>query len=321
MGNRMRKAALILLFCAAAYSQLLFVSVVAARGLGRLIHKKNSLYHRISVYRSGPVMTLQFGRRRLVQMQSQVDLDNLRQHMLEYTELAFCGLLYEPEPKKMLVLGLGGGVIPREMHHYLPETEIDVAEIDPEVPLIARRFFGFRQDDKLRVHVADGRMFIKRQLGRDPVPKYDIVILDAFNSDYIPFHLMTKEFLEEVKGVLAEDGVVIANVFYSNRLFDAELRTFLAVFGRCQVFLGGYSDNAMLAAPGPTGRMLTVKEAVSRAKILQRKHKLFFDMLTVAKRLRAGTRPDSHAKVLTDDQAPVNWLRTQKRRRSPRHVP
>jgi len=317
MKNRMRKAAIILMFCVAAFCQLLFVSVVVARGFGRLIHKKNSLYHRIFVYRSGSVVTLQFGKRRLVQVQSQVNLNNLRKHMLEYTRLAFCGLLYVPEPKKMLVLGLGGGVIPREMHHYLPALEIDVVEIDPEIPLIAKRFFGFRQDDKLRVHIADGRMFIKKQLRRDPVPKYDIVILDAFNSDYIPFHLMTKEFLEEVKGVLAEDGVVIANVFYSNRLFDAEFKTFLAVFGRCQVFFGDYSTNAMLVAPGPRSPMLTIKEAVGRARMLQRKHKLTFNVLTVAKRLRPDTRPEPHTKVLTDDRAPVNWLRTQERKKSP----
>jgi len=315
MENKMRKAVLILMFCVASFWQLLFVSVAAAQELGRLIHEKNSLYHRIFVYRRGSVVTLQFGKRRPVQMQSQVNLSNLRQHMLEYTMLAFCGLLYEPQPQRMLVLGLGGGVIPREMHYYFPAIEVHVVEIDPEIPLIARRFFGFREDDKLRVHIADGRMFIKKQLRRDPVPKYDLVILDAFNSDYIPFHLMTKEFLEEVKGVLAEDGVVIANVFYSNRLFDAEFKTFLAVFGRCQVFLGAYSTNAMLVAPGPTGPTLTVKEAVDRAKMLQRKHRLAFDVLTVAKRLRPNARPDSRAKVLTDDRAPVNWLRTQERRK------
>jgi len=315
MENKMRKALLILMFCVAAFWQLLFVSVAAAPGLGRLIHKKDSLYHRIFVYQSGPIVTLQFGRQRFVPMQSQVNLSNLRHHMLEYTMLTFCGLLYAPEPERMLVLGLGGGVIPREMHHYFPALEVHVVEIDPAIPLIARRFFGFREDDKLRVHIADGRMFIKKQLRRDPVPKYDLIILDAFNSDYIPFHLMTKEFLEEVKGVLAEDGVVIANVFYSNRLFDAELKTFLAVFGRCQVFFGAHSTNAMLVAPGRTGPTLTVKEAVRRAKILQRKHRLAFDVLTVAKRLRPNTRPDSRAEVLTDDLAPVNWLRKQERRK------
>jgi len=300
------------MFCVAAFWQLLFVSVVAARGLGRLIYKKNSLYHRIFVYQRGPVVTLQFGKRPAVQMQSQVNLSNLRQHMLEYTTLAFCGLLYAPQPERMLVLGLGGGVIPREMHHYFPGLEIDVVEIDPEIPLIAERFFGFREDDKLRVHIADGRMFIKKQLRRDPVPKYDLVILDAFNSDYIPFHLMTKEFLEEVKGVLADDGVVVANVFASNRLFDAEYKTFLEAFGRCQAFLGRTSTNAMLVSPGAGGSVFTTREeALERAKMLQEKYEFAFDMMAVAGRLRIDRQPDKRAEVLTDDRAPVNYLRAK----------
>jgi len=317
MKNRIRKAVLLSMFCVAVFWQLSFVSVTAARGLGNLIYQKNSLYHRIFVYRLGSVVTLQFGKRAPSPIQSQVNLNDLREHILEYTELAFCGLLYKPQPQKMLVLGLGGGVIPREMHHYLPELEIDVVEIDPEIPSIAKQFFGFCEDDKLKVHIDDGRMFIKKQLRLDPVPKYDLIILDAFNGDYIPFHLMTKEFLEELKGVLAEDGVVIANVFYSNRLYDAELKTFLAVFGRCQAFLGDYSGNAMLVA-GPT---LTVSDAVEIAKVLQRKHMLTFDMLMVAKQLIPDPRPDSHAKVLTDDQAPVNWLRKQQKNTPPDNIP
>ena len=317
MENKMRKTALILMFCVAFFCQLLISSVAVAHvsRTGRLIHQKNSLYHRILVYQRGSIVTLRFGKQPAEQMQSQINLRNLRQHMLEYTTLAFCGLFYNPEPKKVLVLGLGGGVIPREMRHYFPEIEIDVVEIDPEVSSIAKGFLGFREDDKLKVHITDGRMFIKKQLRLAPTPKYDIVILDAFNSDYIPFHLMTKEFLEEVKGILADDGAVIANVFFNNRLFDAEFKTFLAVFGRCQVFLGDHSTNAMLVSPGPTGPMLIRKEAVSRAKLLQRKHRLAFSLPKVAMRLRPNMRPDSQAKVLTDDRAPVNWLRTQKRRK------
>jgi spermidine synthase len=250
-------------------------------------------------------------------MQSQVNVRDLREHRLEYTKLAFSGLLYVPEPKRVLVVGLGGGVIPREMHHYLPAVDVDIVEIDPEIPAIAEQFFGFREEGKLKVHIDDGRMFIKKQLRSEPVLKYDIIILDAFNSEYIPFHLMTKEFLEEVKGVMAGDGVVVANVFYANRLFDAEMKTFLAVFERCQVFLGTKSTNAMLVAPGPRGRTLTVRDAVSQAKILQRKHMFSFNMLMVARRLQPNTVPEADAEVLTDDKAPVNWLRNQETRRTP----
>jgi spermidine synthase len=202
------------------------------------------------------------------------------------------------------------------MHYYYPSAEIDVAEIDAEIPRIATQFFGFREDDKLTVHIDDGRMFIKKQLRNENVRKYDIIILDAFNSDYIPFHLMTKEFLEEVKGVMAEDGAVVANVFSNNRLFDAEFKTFLAVFGRCQVFAGTHSTNAMLVSPGPNAPQLTVRDAADRAQTLQSKHRFVFNMMTVAQRLRPGARPDSNAKVLTDDRAPVNELRRQQRRES-----
>lgn len=311
----MRKTAVILMFCIALFCQLLFVRTAVARvnKIGPLVHQKDSLYHRIMVYQRGSITTLRFDKQPAVQMQSQVNLKNLREHLLEYSTLTFCGLLYNPEPKKVLVLGLGGGVIPREMHHYFPEVEIDVVEIDPEVQTIAEQFFNFREDDNLRVHIDDGRMFIKKQLRASPVPKYDIVILDAFNSDYIPFHLMTKEFLEELKGVVADDGVVVANVFYNNFLFDAELVTFLDVFGRCQVFWGEESTNAMLVSPGPGGVMLSRKEAVDRAKLVRRERRLAFNLPKVATKLRPDTLPDPQAKVLTDDRAPVNWLRSKKK--------
>jgi spermidine synthase len=321
MKEKKHRAFFTSIFYVALLWQLPVVHPAEAGQFGQLVLEKDSLYHRIFVYQTGPVATLRFGKGTAVAIQSQVDMSDLRRHMLEYTSLSFCGLLYKAQPQRVLVLGLGGGVIPREMRYYFPATDIDVAEIDNEIPLVAKQFFGFREDDKLKVHVDDGRMFIKKQLRRNPIPKYDLVILDAFNGDYIPFHLMTKEFLEEVKGVLAEDGAVIANVFYTNRLFDAEMKTFLAVFGRCQVFFAARYTNAMLVSPGADGPMLTLKEAQDRAKALQSQHGFAFDILTVAKRLRPDTSPDSRAKVLTDDRAPVNWLRMQEKAKSPDDVP
>ncbi len=128
-------------FAAAGLAALLLALAGAlpacAAGFGNLILQKDSLYHRIFVYKDGPLMTLQFGRMRTDVVQSQVDLSDLRRNMHEYTQLSFCGLLYKSDPKRMLVVGLGGGVIPREMHHYFPDMQIDVAEIDPDIPPIA----------------------------------------------------------------------------------------------------------------------------------------------------------------------------------------
>jgi spermidine synthase len=311
-----RQRAFLLAYAAVTFL-LSALQPVSAQDLGQLVLRKNSLYHEISVYKRGSVVTLQFGRRNPNVFQSQVDVSDLRRHLLEYSAMTFSGLLYVPEPKRVLLVGLGGGVIPREMHHYFPQAAVDVVEIDPEILSIAQEHFGFRPDDRLRVHIADGRVFIRNQLRQQPVPKYDIIILDAFNSEYIPFHLMTKEFLEEVKGVLAEDGVVVANVFYANRLFDAEAKTYLEAFGRCQAFYGVHSGNAMLIALGAQAPTLTSGEAVDRATELQEKHAFTFDLPAIADEFRPAVRLDSRATVLTDDRAPVDWLRTQETPRTP----
>ncbi len=289
----------------------LVVLVASGASLGRVIYTQNSLYNRIFVYERGSVRSLRFGRRDPLIVQSRVDLQNPRRHVHEYTTLAFGALLYNPRPRRVLVVGLGGGVIPREMRHYFPEAEIDVAEIDPAIPAIAERFFGFETDEKLQVHVVDGRVFVKRLLLRKEVPRYDLIVLDACTSEYIPFHLMTKEYLEELKGILADDGVLASNAIYTYRLAEAQLKTFMAAFEHCQVYVGERSTNAMLIAPGPALEPLPSREAVQRAEQLQEKHRFAFDLRQVSRRLRTDLKPDPDAPILTDDRAPVNRLRHQ----------
>lgn len=307
MYRCLKPAAIILLLTVPAFS----APNRYDRVFGELVCRKNSLYTGIFVYQQDSIVTLRFGMRTSVAIQSQIDTQNLRQHMLEYTEMSFCGLLYKPDPNSVLVLGQGGGVIPREIHYYYPNALIDVVEIDPEIPAIAQRYFSFVPDEKMRVHVDDGRLFIKKKLLKEPGLKYDWIILDAFNGDYIPFHLMTKEFLQEVKEILADGGVVVANVFSSNRLFDAEWKTFLAVFDTCQVFVGQRSGNAMLVAVQSKGRPLTRDEAIRRAAALQNERLFEFNMSDVARKLKPEKQLDPDARVLTDDRAPVNWLKTQ----------
>jgi hypothetical protein len=123
---------------------------------------------------------------------------------------------------------------------------------------------------------------------------------------------MTREFLQEVKGVLSEDGVVVANVFYNSSLADAELKTFLDVFSRCQVYMGSYSGNAMLVSPGPKAPVLTPEEALARAARVRPAAPFAFDIRKVARRLSPHVVPHEGAIVLTDDRAPVNYLRTQR---------
>jgi spermidine synthase len=295
-----------------ALMALMFVVLASGTGsLGRIIHTQNSLYNKIFVYQEGSVRSLRFGKREPLIVQSRVDLANPRRHVHEYTTLAFAALLYNPEPERALVVGLGGGVIPRDLRHYFPDLKIDVAEIDPAIPEIAKEYFLFETDEELAVHVMDGRVFVKRLLRREEVPQYELIVLDACTSEYIPFHLMTREYLEELKGILADDGALVSNAIYSNRLAEAQFRTFETSFRRCQVYVGQRSTNAMLVAPGPGVEPITPEEAAERAEKLQEEHEFAFDIRRVAGRLRPDLKPDPEAPILTDDRAPVNRLRHQ----------
>jgi len=277
--------------------------------LKRLIYSKDSLYNRILVHEEGCVRTLRLGASSSARKQSSIDVRDLSRHLLEYTQFTFAGLLLNQNPEKVLIIGLGGGVIPREIHGYFSEAEIDVVEIDLEVVKVAKRFFFFQPDEKLHVYVSDGRVFVREQAAGNPGPAYDLIILDAFNSEYIPFHMATREFLQQVAAILRPKGVVVANVFTKNELFDTGLQTFRAVYDRCYVFLGRHTTNAILVSPGPDVSDLELDVALERADLLQRRHGFSFNLNTVARQFKPRFRPKHTAHVLTDEHKPVNHLR------------
>jgi spermidine synthase len=146
---------------------------------------------------------------------------------LPYIKVSLIALALCKEPRRILVVGLGGGTLPRFLHAHYPLALIDAVDIDPEVARVAKDYFGFREDDRLRVHVEDGRRYIESVT----VP-YDAIFLDAFDSRDIPAHLTTVEFLRAVRRAVRPDGVVVSNVWRApqNALYPAMVRTYRQVF-------------------------------------------------------------------------------------------
>jgi spermidine synthase len=274
----------------------------------RLIYRKNSRFNRILVYEEGFIRTLRLGLGSSARKQSSIDVKDLRRHLLEYTRLVFASLLLNENPQKVLIIGLGGGVIPREIHGYFPDAQIDVVEIDSEVVEVAKKLFFFQPDERLRVTVSDGRVFVCEKAATRPRPAYDTIVLDAFNDQHIPSHMTTREFLDQVAAILHPNGVVVANLFSRNRLFNAQCQTFLAVYGRCYVFFGRHVSNAILVSPGPEVPDLKREVTIERAALLQRKHGFSFNLKTVAQGFEPRFQPKHSAPVLTDTHAQVNQL-------------
>src|SRR5229473_5089277 len=200
--------------CAAAFAALSVPGCAAQT----VIYEKASPYNTIIVTEDHKgLRTLLFerggGRQSVVKPG---DPDHLE---LPYARVALAGLALCEEPRRMLVVGLGGGSLPMFLRGHYPAAAIDVAEIDPDVVDVAKRFFGFREDERMRARVGDGRQFIENARQAD----YDLIFLDAYGAESVPAHLTTREFLQAVRLAVAPSGVVVGNIWrsFSNPLYDS----------------------------------------------------------------------------------------------------
>lgn len=223
----------------------LFLALALSACADQVIHESDSPYGKLFVTESpAGVRTLLFdlnGGRQSVGVVS--DPERLE---LAYAKSALIGLALVPKPQRVLVVGLGGGTLPRYFRLHYPQAQIDIAEINPRVVEVAERYFGFAQDARMKAHVGDGRAFVE---GASP-GSYDVVLLDAYSGNNVPAHLTTREFLRSVQGVLAPDGVVIANVWNrtANRVYDDMVQTYRDVFPEVQALQVPTAVNVILLA-------------------------------------------------------------------------
>jgi spermidine synthase len=250
-----------------------FALALPGRAYESVLYEKKSDYSTVVVTDEGEgLRALRFGRNGV--RQSLVKPGDPEFLGLPYTRVALTGVALCEEPRRMLVLGLGGGTLPAFLRRHYPDAVIDAVDIDPEVAFVAREYFGFREDDRMRIHVADGRKFIESV--RQP---YDVIFLDAFGSDAVPAHLTTQEFLRAVRRAVSPGGVVIGNIWDRayNRLYDSMVRTYREVFDELFVLRVADSGNRILFAL-PRRQPLARDELARLARDSQAAQRFRFDM-------------------------------------------
>jgi spermidine synthase len=208
---------------------LLFALAGVPASAQQLLHQERSLYRNLFVTQSGDEICMLFRYPVPLGRESCKLKSDPNKLIFDYTQMMLAGLYLNPKPAKLLIIGEGGGTIPTALQEMYPDMQIDLVEIDAAVDRVAKRFFDFKPGPKMRVVIEDGRVFVKRSRAQNP--QYNMILLDAFDADYIPEHLLTREFLQEVKSILAPDGVLVANTFSNSALYDYESVTYRAVFG------------------------------------------------------------------------------------------
>ncbi|HZJ28181.1 MAG TPA: fused MFS/spermidine synthase [Acidimicrobiia bacterium] len=204
------------------------------------------------------------------------------------------------QPIDALFIGGGGFTLPRALAAERPGTRTIVLEIDPAVVDLAEDELGLETSEALEVRVGDARIGIRNA----PTDGFDLVVGDAFASLSVPWHLTTREFLDEVRRVLRPDGVYVVNVidYPPFRFARAELATFRAQFDFVAVIGSpfqldrGVGGNLVLVAADDPANTAALEALVAEHG----------DTVLVGAALDAfiGSAPE-----LTDDYAPVDqWL-------------
>ena len=284
---------------------LLAFGLACAFSPAEVIHEETSLYGRILVTREDGQLCMRFAVRSERRRQSCIDERAPRKMALHYTRMMMASLLLAPEPESILITGLGGGTLPKALSELLPDARIDIVEIDPAVVSVADRFFDFQAAANTRVFVRDARVFTRRAL-RDG-KRYELILLDTFDGDYIPEHLMTLEYLQETRGLLAPNGVLAANTFAISRLYDHESETYYRAFGPFLNFTMPESANRIvLASTVPLPDNPTIRRAARSWR--QRLAPYGVPITSYPRRFDRGQRWNRDRRPLTDQYSPANVL-------------
>lgn len=247
--------------------------MVIVSGNERILFQSPSMFDELTVTeRDDGVRTLWFGRERIHHGDGRPG--HVDHFELECFPVMLAALSQAVELRRISMIGLGAAVLPRFVHAFVPESSIDVVEIDPLVVEVAERFFELRQDARLRVWVADGREFLADC--REP---YDVILLDGHGLQGVVPQLSTRAFFTHVRAALRPEGLVVANVWgrAANPDYDATIAAYLDSFASVHVLeVDGFENDVLLASPRP--RTLTRDAVAARARWFSAERRLPLDL-------------------------------------------
>ena len=271
--------------------------------------QKDTFYHRIRVEEDEEARYMYFDRT----LQSAMTLKDPTALRLVYSRYVSVAMTFRPDAKRMLLIGVGGGSIPKKLNKEFPNMVIDAIDLDPEVIRIAKDHFNLAENKNLALHAQDGRLFLARTQHQ-----YDVIMLDAYFTDSMPFHLATKQFFELTRKKLAPGGIVVANLISavtgpSGKIARSFVRTQKQVFPQTYVFASRRPDNVSLdtiqnviVIATQDKQRVDIKDIVKRATALDKG--LFPDPLQDLAVAYYDRPLPEDAPILTDDFAPTDNL-------------
>jgi spermidine synthase len=271
--------------------------------MGTLVYEKESAYNYIQVIQEGKKMSLMLNEGHAIH--SIYDPDNvLTGGPWDYWSVApyFTKGFRPQDMKSMAMIGSAAGTAAYIATRAYGPIPIDGVEIDPEIVDVGHRYFALDQLPNMTTHEEDGRTYLQTD---GKAKKWTVIGIDAYRQPYIPFHLTTREFFQEIKDHLTPDGAVMINAgrtLNDTRLVEALANTMLQVYPNVYVIDVPTMANSMVIGTNQPSRLDNFRE--NAATVDQPILKQIFAASLDKGNIRE-VKPDPATVVFTDDRAPV----------------
>jgi len=271
---------------------------------GNYVENFDTIYNTLTIQRLGTRVELRARSRRGQFYESVVDVADPLNLILPYSRTVYAAAFFQPEPKRMLIIGLGGAGIHRLFAPSYPDALLQTVELDPKVFELCQSRLDFKPTAKTPVTIMDGRMFVKHDN-----TKWDWILLDAFRGGYVPAHLKTEEFYRECAARLSDRGVFISNLHEGTELYYADIKTIQAVFPQVVLFNPPGSGNVMAFAVNYASPIITDPDKWADATELSKRFAGHLDLADILKEhIPIPTQTVAAAQVITDDFNPAELL-------------
>lgn len=232
-------------------------------------HRQVGAGGRVEVSEKDGVRTLHLGNDTI---QSAMRIASPFELELAYTRAMLACLLFHRHPRRFLMIGLGGGSLPKWVWKHLPEADVTVAEINPDVVAVARQFFHVPPDDeRFRIVIGDGADIVRGASG------CDVLMVDGYDQHCQVEGLTTPEFYRDCRAALSRDGILVVNLWSSDAAFNAQVdRLFEAFDGLSLLLPAGSHSNVIALAFSRSPNHPRWEDLRARARALAARHGMDF---------------------------------------------
>jgi spermidine synthase len=205
-------------------------------------------------------------------LQSEMNIEDPDQLVFSYTRAMMSFLLFEPSPRRIAMIGLGGGSLAKYCYRYLPQAEIAVVEINPGVIALRNEFAIPADDARFKVLLGDGAVFVK-----ESSDLFDVLMVDGFDTTGLPDALCSQQFYDDCFASLADNGIMVANLWSNNGLHGALASRIETSFaGRIVMVNADDSPNQIVLAFKNAGLSMSPARIKQHVNALAQSHPLNF---------------------------------------------